>query len=588
MSRLSAPTPPAAVLPGRRDCRGVSPHAATSTAPAADPVTSLCRPLQRRWSHPTVRVLLAGALVAVALVVAAGPVAAHATLMESSPPDGALLADPPTRITLTFSEDVVATPDAVRLIDPDGEEVSGIRSVGSGAVLTADVPAVGADGSYTVSWRVVSADGHPIRGAYLFHLRESTASEPVAAGSSGSLAADVLRAVGAILALAGAVLCLVAATGSSAARRRSPLRWVPVVAGAALLGAGSVVAVGSSVSASMEVVASTTSGRMAIAALGLSVAGLFASLWRSPRVVEAALAGSVVLAVSLQGHAVALAPVALSATATAAHVTAAVVWATGLFWLERRTRTAPDDVVRADVDRLSPFGMAVVVVVAGSGAWLLLDRVALGELLATNYGRLGLVKVVLLVAAVLIAARNWAVVRSERPVGSPVERSVAAGPTAVVVGSVGAAPALRRRVRVEMVVLALALVTGAVLAQVPPPSIAGTGQAPAGGVFERRVDFGDGRLDLLVEPGRPGVNEVHMTALGSDGRLMIEAEEFTLEVQPPGQGLGPVVPDVQSITAGHSVAYATIPFAGVWTFTVTSRVDRFREYRATLDVPVGP
>jgi hypothetical protein len=45
---------------------------------------------------------------------------------------------------------------------------------------------------------------------------------------------------------------------------------------------------------------------------------------------------------------------------------------------------------------------------------------------------------------------------------------------------------------------------------------------------------------------------------------------------------------VQSITAGHSVAYATIPFAGVWTFTVTSRVDRFREYRATLDVPIGP
>jgi len=596
-----------------------------SIAPAARRVGSSRRVGSARRVGTRWVVLLGAALLL--LVVLAAPAGAHATLTEMSPGAEERLTEPPERVVLRFSEDVSADEDSVRVFDPSATEVRGIEVGGDGPEVVATLPELDADGSYTVTWRVVSADGHSIRGAYLFHLREATLTEPVDAGGAGSsLPADIFRGIGAVLAVAGLVVC--AGSVLSEAHRPLPrwwgLRWVPVLAGTSLLLGGAVVAVGASMSRSLEVALSTVSGRSAAVAVLLAVAGLVGSVLPVGRALELLLLAGVGVTVALQGHAVAVAPVALSGPATLVHVAAAVLWAAGLFRLEHLSRTAPE-LLPAAVRRFSPWAFGAVVALAATGVLLVLDRVPLDELVTTNYGRLGVTKVLVLVCALVLAWRNRSVgtdaeaepdasalaaarherelvgagtdgpVRATAAPAAPADAELAdTGPTdarpadaeaATVPVPAAAAGALRQGVRAEMVVLAAALVLGAVLAQVPPPGEGG--DSVAGGYFAERATFGPGDVELTIDPGRRGTNEVHVTALGADGRLMPEADELHLSFVQPEEGVGPIEPEMQRIAAGHSTTFVRLPLEGTWEVTVTSRVDRFTELSATFEVPIG-
>jgi copper transport protein len=545
------------------------------------------------------RLLAALGLLLLVVLGSARTVAAHAALLEMSPAAEETVAEPPSEVRLSFSEGVSVTPDSVRVFDPTAQELSGIEAVGQGSEVTAALPDLEQSGSYTVSWKVVSADGHPIRGAYLFHLGEPTLSEPVEAGAaSTSRTSDVFRAVGAVLALGALVVCL-AAPLAGARRAVGPrwwgLRWVPVVAGTMLLLGGALLSVGSDLGASVEVVLDTDSGRVAVAAVVLAVAGLVVSVVRVPPRTDVVLAVLTSAAIALQGHAVSLPPIWLSALATLVHVLAAVLWAAGLFWVEHRTRSAGDDELRADVVRLSPWGMGAVVALAATGVMLVLDRVPLDELLSSTYGRLSVLKLALLGVAVALAWRNRRSVDGDERADEEVVAGVAGSPgsvagsgaaTAVVAPArTPVAASLRTWVRAEMVVLALALIAGAALAQVPPPNESEAGVA--GGMFLERQPFGDGDVEVTVEPGTRGVNEIHVIALAPDGRLMSEAEELVLTLELPSEEVGPLETELQPITAGHSSGYVRIPLEGEWTFTVTSRVDQFTELRAEFQVPIG-
>ena len=554
------------------------------------------------------RALAALGLLLLSVLGPARAVAAHAALVEMSPAAESTLEKAPTEVRLTFTEGVSATPDSIRLFDPAAQELTGIEAVGAGAEVTAPLPVLERTGSYTVSWKVVSADGHPIRGAYLFHLGEATLSEPVEAGvASTSVTSDVFRAIGAVLALGALVVCL-GAPLAGARRAGSPrwwgLRWVPVVTGTMLLLGGAIISVGSGAAASIEVVLDTASGRMAVVAVVLAVAGLVASVLRVPIRTDPILAVLTAAAIALQGHAVSLPPLWLSALATVVHVLAAVAWASGLFWVEHRTRTSSEEELRADVVRLSPWGLGMVVALAATGAVLVLDRVPLDQLLTSGYGRLSVVKLTLLFVAVALAWRNRRSVDEPDEIDDLIAEAQAAEADAAdarvaVGGGAGRASAavvtehvrppiagsLRTWVRAEMVVLALALVAGASLAQVPPPNGAEAGVD--GGSFLERRPFGDGEVEVSVEPGTRGMNEVHVIALGADGRLMADAAELVLTLDLPAEDVGPIEADLQPITSGHSSGYVRIPLDGEWTFTVTSRVDQFTELRAEVQVPIG-
>src|SRR5262245_41495460 len=102
------------------------------------------------------------------LLASADPASAHASLVRAEPADGAVMAAPPAALVLTFNEPVA--PLIMRLIGPDGEPVALGAPVSENATVTLPVPAPLARGSHVLSWRVISADGHPVGGALTFSV----------------------------------------------------------------------------------------------------------------------------------------------------------------------------------------------------------------------------------------------------------------------------------------------------------------------------------------------------------------------------------------------------------------------------------
>ncbi|MBP2580032.1 methionine-rich copper-binding protein CopC [Streptomyces sp. PvR006] len=99
---------------------------------------------------------------------AAPPAAAHTDLVSSSPARGASLDRPPTAIRLTFSDEMTERYAKVALTAPDGSAAAGTGLDVSGRTATLPVEPGLAAGTYTVGYRVVSADGHPVAGSFAF------------------------------------------------------------------------------------------------------------------------------------------------------------------------------------------------------------------------------------------------------------------------------------------------------------------------------------------------------------------------------------------------------------------------------------
>ena len=136
-----------------------------------------------RASRRGIRNLLGAALAAAALVVAplalASPASAHDELLSTDPADGASLAEAPDAVTLTFGEAVVQLGTAVVVTDAAGAKLADGALVVDGAVVTRAITPPTVAGEVRVSYRVVSADGHPVTGSFTF----TVASVPSPSGS---------------------------------------------------------------------------------------------------------------------------------------------------------------------------------------------------------------------------------------------------------------------------------------------------------------------------------------------------------------------------------------------------------------------
>lgn len=134
---------------------------------------------------------VATALTAVALGLSAAPAGAHSALIDSTPREGQTLTAAPTTIELTYNGDVQDVGAFVALRDADDEVVAELKPRISGAVVTAQVPTTLAAGRYSIVWRVVSSDGHPIQGAIPFSVEgaASTVSPSASATPAPTTAA---------------------------------------------------------------------------------------------------------------------------------------------------------------------------------------------------------------------------------------------------------------------------------------------------------------------------------------------------------------------------------------------------------------
>ncbi|MFE9310313.1 copper resistance CopC/CopD family protein [Streptomyces sp. NPDC006706] len=183
-------------------------------------------------------------LMAVAGVLLAGaaPASAHAALTGSDPQQGAVVDKAPTQVSLTFSEQVAMSDDSLRVLDPKGNRVDAGKPANvSGTTYAVRLRSGLPDGTYTVAYQVVSADSHPVGGAYTFSIGapsktsaavgDQTAGGGIVGGLYGfgryvSYAGFVVLAGGAAFVLA----CWQRGSGVRAVQRLVVSGWVALTA----------------------------------------------------------------------------------------------------------------------------------------------------------------------------------------------------------------------------------------------------------------------------------------------------------------------------------------------------------------------
>ncbi|MHC5259242.1 copper resistance CopC/CopD family protein [Streptomyces sp. UC4497] len=157
----------------------------------------------RTWQLVLLFLAVTGALLA-----GAAPASAHAALTGSDPKQGAVVDTAPKKVSLTFSESVAISDGAVRVLDPAGKRVDdGKIAHSGGTTYTVGVHSGLPDGTFTVAYQVVSADSHPVAGAYTFSIgAPSKTTAVVADQNAGGGVVGVIYGIARYVSYAGFAL----------------------------------------------------------------------------------------------------------------------------------------------------------------------------------------------------------------------------------------------------------------------------------------------------------------------------------------------------------------------------------------------
>jgi methionine-rich copper-binding protein CopC len=154
----------------------------------------------------TVAAALVGAVLLMIALAAAPTAAAHATRIATDPAVDAVLDSGPSRVSATFNEQVQTTFAAMTVVGPDGNLWSTGQPRVQGAIVSVDLMPLGPAGTYTVNYRVTSADGHVVSGSWPFRVTTPGTGKPgppaaTPGGSGGGIAMWPFVAIAAIAAI---------------------------------------------------------------------------------------------------------------------------------------------------------------------------------------------------------------------------------------------------------------------------------------------------------------------------------------------------------------------------------------------------
>ncbi|KRF19014.1 hypothetical protein ASG90_03780 [Nocardioides sp. Soil797] len=560
----------------------------------------MARPLPRgpglllRW-------VVAGVVCVLAVLGPAGPASAHASLVGSDPAEGAVLVAAPQQATLTFDEPVTLPEDAVQVFDAQGHPVAS-DSTARDKDVAVDLPDGLSDGTYVVTWGVVSGDGHPVSGSLTFSIGKPS-EDVVTPGSARPTASAVSAALGIAQAvtyltlfLAGGLLLfasvlLPADAGAARARRRTVgvARCATVLA---VLGAVLVVPLTALHQQYLRLGDIATSAAwdlhlirddLAVAALvtvGLVVASTVTSwsgppwdaLSRGARLGRTAiiLAGAViaVTAPTLVGHPRQTAPVPLVLATDALHLVTGAIWVGGLVGLALSLGSLRRhaDVAGHALSRFSIVAAATLALLVATGSFMAWRIVGSWEaLFGTRYGTLLLVKIGIALLTVAVAGLNRFVL---------LPRSLAED---------GRFVAVRRAVTAEAALLVgVLMVTGFLVAQSPNPG-AGAAEPVAQPEFVS-TEVGDLEVLVLLTPQGTGPNTLHVHVEDASGRPVRPYADPVVAMHSDDVDLGPV--PLEASGKGVFTARVVIPEPGDWQVQVSLRLDEFENPVTTLTVPV--
>ena len=552
-------------------------------------------------------------------VLTARPAAAHATVVTTNPADGARLDSAPAQVTIQFDEDVSLGAGYARVLDGDGDRVDTGAADERDGIVTVPLRAGLPDDGYVVTYRVMSADSHPVSGAYSFVVGDA---EPVPAGSVGSGDA-VDPGVATVLPLArwvgyaglalglGIPLALAAcwSAGWSMTRlRRATLGGLAAVAAGAVLlllvqgpyaaaaGLGSVLdtqLLGTTIDSAY--------GRTLLARIALAVllGAVLAGGWRRGRPpgtvllsVAGVLAAGLVVAVAAVGHPVAGSLPELAVAVSAVHVAAMSGWLGGLVvvFAGALRGASPVDELDAALPRWSRLAGGYIAALVVTGVLQSVREVgSFSALVNTTYGWVLVAKlaVVLLVLVAALVSRDWVQQRAgggRRPHRRVVAQAFAAeeepGEPRAALG------VLRRSVLVELAGAVVVLALSAVLVSQYPAKASIAAPLEVTLPLQSAAGTADtGTVQVSLDPARPGPTTLHVYLFDADGRLA-QPQQIAVSLTEVQQQIGPLDLELAPAGPGHYIATPSLPSAGTWTLTVTVRLDEFTAVTASTVFPV--
>ncbi|MFH9367247.1 copper resistance CopC/CopD family protein [Streptomyces anulatus] len=415
----------------------------SATAPYAGP-----SPIRR----PVAAAALLAALVSLVfglLLAGAGPASAHAALTGSDPQDGAVVDTAPKEVTLSFSEAIAVGDDSIRVLDPSGKradteaeprDLSEGSTVRYGVALHSGLP----DGTYTVAWQAISADSHPISGAFTFSIgapSETTValSSQEAGGGPVGVVYDIARYAaygGFVLLVGGSAFVLICWRGGASAlpMQRLVVRgWLTLTAATLVMlllrnpYTGSGKFADAFDLAGLQSVLDTKPGAalvsrlLLLGAAALFIAVLFGTYARREDEQERkdltfglAVGGGVVAAGiaatwAMSEHASTGIQASIAMPVDVAHLLAVAAWLGGLASLLVALYRTPD-IGSAAVRRFSAVAFGSVVVLAATGIYQSWRQVgSWSALTGTRYGQLLIIKVALIAVLLAVAwfSRRW-------------------------------------------------------------------------------------------------------------------------------------------------------------------------------------
>jgi len=533
----------------------------------------------------TARAWLVGLLVTIsgAVLVLPGRALAHAELLSTNPTAGAVLDESPATITLTFSEPVEINLGGIRLFDGSGNEVdvgATKHPDGHDSQVGVDVGEL-ANGSYVVDWRVVSADSHPVQGAFTFQIGATSNLQPgiitdiinsAHTSRSASVALGVMRGlvIGAIAIVFGGLIIVGLGIVSLTRRVRAIVAAsaaIGTVAGLLQLPLEVGYATGRSFSTLFESSAWSAAfdSRVGVAwvvraAIIGAVGGALLILaedrerwwWRGTAVAALAAVG---LASAYGGHGATGRWVPIGVVDTALHVAAMAVWLGGvlLVLVELRSATA------ASVRRFSALALGMVVVLVATGSLQAVRQLGSFDALTdTTYGTILIRKLVVVAILLALAFVSRRIVhRAEVDM-----------------------PRLGRSVMIEVLAAVAIVVFTSLLMASNPSNVA------ASKPFSVTLIDGDYLASITVEPGRVGSNEMHLY-LSDAVSSLTQPDSVTVEISDPTRDVAALQIPVTRSGAGHfTTSTATFPYAATWTLTVTARYNTFDEVQFTAQVKI--
>jgi copper transport protein len=568
----------------------------------------------------------------------ASPALAHAALERTSPAADAVLHNSPQQVRLTFGEPITTDAGAIKVYDRQLHRVDtgpvahpGGQANTVAVHLRPDLP----EGTYTVTWRVISADSHPVAGGFHFSIgHRSATAGPAPASSGGSRLVGILLGATRFAGFAGMIAGLGALAvllglwpAGRADRRARAVVW----SGYGLLVVGAVgglllegpYGAGAPITRTLDAgllsdTIGTQFGQMHLAELGLLVplaAALYGLLrrrragpetsadptagWDRPTASVAAVGGlaglGVLVTIGLSGHAGTGYLVPLAMASDVAHLSAMAVWLGGLLLLGvcLLPRGRAGELARV-LPRFSTLAFTAVVVLVVTGSFQSWREVrSLPAFPDTVYGRLLMAKIFAFLVLVGLGnlARRWI---ARRYTGSVIDRLLtpravahAAGPRTPVPAATTAIEPSRRDVSVlrrglagEVLVGVAVLVLTAILVNTAQaretyiPSYTSTASASAGA------------LRVSVATPVTGARTVRLAVTDPSGHPQ-RVRKASGSLRLPARHVGPLpVSFHHAGTPGQLLAHTRFPAAGTWQLEVTVQTSAIAATAYQVTIPI--